>query len=92
VDVPLEGQVSLPVGLHKGQCDYSDSSYYTQICNYLASQAMPAGATESYKKILKKRARNYKVSERLMFYSLAHFTCAQIENDKLNVVILLLSH
>jgi hypothetical protein len=60
--VLLEGQVSAAVGLHQGQCDHSDSSYYTQIYNFLALQAMPAGATESYKKILKKRARNYKVS------------------------------
>ena len=62
-DVTSEGQASAPVGLHQGQCDHSDSSYYTQIYNYLAAQALPAGATESYKKILKKRARNYKVSD-----------------------------
>jgi hypothetical protein len=88
-DVPSEGQVSAPVGLHHGQCDHSDSSYYTQIYNYLAAQAMPAGATESYKKILKKRARNYKVSERSIFYSLAHLICARIENVKLYIMILL---
>jgi len=75
-DVPSEGQVSAPLGLHQGQCDHSDSSYYTQIYNYLAVHALPAGATESYKKILKKRARNYKVSEWLIFYSLAHLICA----------------
>jgi hypothetical protein len=67
-DVQSEEQVSAPVGLHQGQCDHSDSSYYTQIYNYLAAQAMPAGATESYKKILKKRARNYKVSEWLISF------------------------
>jgi hypothetical protein len=83
--------VSLPVGLHQGQCDHSDSSYYTQIYNYLASQAMPAGATESYKKMLKKRVRNYKVSRRWIFCTFAHFACVQNENDKLNVMILLLS-
>jgi len=71
-DVLSEGQVSAAVGLHQGQCDHSNSSYYTQIYNYLAAQALPSGATESYKKILKKRARNYKVSEWLIFYSLAH--------------------
>jgi hypothetical protein len=65
------GQVCGPLGLHQGHCDHSDSSYYTQIFNYLASHSMPAGATESYKKMLKKRARNYNVSEWLIFYSLA---------------------
>jgi hypothetical protein len=50
------------LGLHQGHSDETDSSYYTEIYNYLASEAVPAGATESYKKILKKRARNYKVS------------------------------
>ena len=75
-DVLSEGQVSAPMGLHQGQCDHSDSSYYTQIYNYLAAQAMPAGATESYKKMLKKRARNYKVSDWLVYYSLAHLICA----------------
>jgi hypothetical protein len=55
------------LGLHQGHSDDTDSSYYTEIYNYLASQAMPAGATESYKKILKKRARNYKVSASWFF-------------------------
>jgi hypothetical protein len=71
-DVLSEGQVSAPVGLHQGHCDHSDSTYYTQIYNYLAAHSMPAGATESYKKMLKKRARNYKVSDWLIFYSLAN--------------------
>jgi hypothetical protein len=47
--------------LQQGQLNDTDSSYYTEIYNYLASQAVPPGSTESYKKILKKRAHNYKV-------------------------------
>jgi hypothetical protein len=63
-DICSEGQVSLLMELHQGHSNDRDLSYYTEIYNYLASQAMPAGATESYKKILKKRACNYKVSAR----------------------------
>jgi hypothetical protein len=71
-EIPSEGQVSAPLVLDKGNCDHSDSSYYKEIFNYLASHSMPAGATESYKKMLKKRAHNYRVSDWLIFYSLAH--------------------
>lgn len=62
MSVYSERQASLPLGLHHGQSNDTESSYYTEIYNYLASQAVPVGATESYKKILKKRAQNYKVS------------------------------
>jgi hypothetical protein len=65
-----------------GHSDDTDLSYYTEIYNYLASQAMPAGTTESYKNILKKRARNYKVSARLFFCLSAYLRCEQFENDK----------
>jgi hypothetical protein len=39
--------------------------------------------------MLKKRARNYKVSDWLIFYSLANLIWAWIENDKRYVMILL---
>ncbi|XP_033609131.1 uncharacterized protein LOC111868919 isoform X4 [Cryptotermes secundus] len=67
-DICSENQVSLALGLHQGHSDETDSSYYAEIYNYLASQAMPVGATESYKKILKKRARNYKIMEGVLYY------------------------
>jgi hypothetical protein len=43
---------------------------------------MPTGATESYKKILKKRARNYKVSARLFFCFSAYLRCENFESDE----------
>jgi hypothetical protein len=67
VDICSEGQVSLSLKVNQGNSNEKDSSYYSEIYNYLASQATPAGATESYKKILKKRALKYKVSTRQLF-------------------------
>jgi hypothetical protein len=67
-DICSEGQVPLPLELHQGCSNETDSSYYTEIYNYLASEATPAGATESYKKILKKRARKYKASTRQLIF------------------------
>ncbi|XP_069698366.1 zinc finger and BTB domain-containing protein 11-like isoform X3 [Periplaneta americana] len=57
-----------PMRIDQEQSNDTDSSYYTEIYNYLTTQSMPEGASDSYKKILKKRAYNYKIIDDVLFY------------------------